>query len=99
MRAARMRRQARLEQRRGTMHQTLRAIPRSCARALAIGSTVLLTVGASAAAVAKTARHVDRPAAGGKAGISSAPWGSVDGQAVKLYSLKSGHGMTVKITN
>jgi aldose 1-epimerase len=81
------------------MHQTLRAIPRSWARALVIGSIALLTVGASAAAGAKTTRHVDHPAAGGKAGISSAPWGSIDGHAVKLYALKSGNGMTVKITN
>jgi aldose 1-epimerase len=81
------------------MHQTLRAFPRSCARALAIGSIALLTVGGSAAAVANTTRHVEHPAAGGKAGISSAPWGSVGGHAVKLYTLKSGNGMTVKITN
>ena len=81
------------------MHQTFRAIPRSCARALAIGSIALLTVGASAAAVANTTRHVEHPAAGGKAGISSAAWGSVDGHAVRLYTLKSGNGMTVKITN
>ncbi|MFZ0387009.1 MAG: aldose epimerase family protein, partial [Solirubrobacteraceae bacterium] len=48
---------------------------------------------------ANTPRQVERAAGGGKAGISSTPWGSVGGHAVKLYTLKSGHGMTVKITN
>jgi len=31
--------------------------------------------------------------------ITSVPWGSVDGQAVNLYTLSSRHGMTVNITN
>jgi aldose 1-epimerase len=80
------------------MHQTLRAMSRTCARVLAVGSVALLTIGASAAAVAKTTGH-HKQQAGGKAGISSAPWGSVGGQAVKLYTLRSGNGMTVQITN
>jgi aldose 1-epimerase len=80
------------------MYQTFRAIARSCACALAVGSIVLLTVGASAA-VAKATRHAEHPAAAGKAGISSAAWGSVGGHAVKLYTLKNGKGMAVKITN
>jgi aldose 1-epimerase len=78
------------------MDHTFRAIARSRACALAVASIALLTVGGSAAAVAKTTQHA---AAGGKAGISSAAWGKVDGHAVRLYTLKSGSGMTVKITN
>lgn len=31
--------------------------------------------------------------------ISSQAWGTANGQAVRLYTLKSGHGMMVKITN
>jgi aldose 1-epimerase len=80
------------------MYQTFRAIARSCAGALAIGSIALLTAGAAVATAATTTRHVAHAAAG-KAGISSAAWGSVDGHAVRLYTLKSGSGMTVKITN
>jgi aldose 1-epimerase len=84
---------------------------RTCTRALAIGSVALLTIGASAAAVAKTTAHHPKASGhhpkatrhhkqkGGGAGISSQPWGSVNGQAVKLYTLRSGNGMTVKITN
>ena len=81
------------------MHHTFRAITRPGARALAVGSIALLTVGGSAAAVAKSTQRAVHPAAAGKAGISSAAWGKVDGQAVRLYTLKSGSGMTVKITN
>jgi aldose 1-epimerase len=80
------------------MNQTFRATARSCAYALAVGLIALLTVGASAAAAAKTTQHA-KQAAGGKSGISSAAWGKVDGHAVRLYTLKSGSGMTVKITN
>jgi aldose 1-epimerase len=80
------------------MHQTLRAVSRISARALVVGSVALLTVGASAAAIARTTGH-HRRHGGGQAGISSAPWGSVGGQAVRLYTLKSGNGMTVKISN
>jgi len=79
------------------MHQTFRAIARSWACVLAIGSVALLTVGASAAA-AKITRHVEHSAAA-KAGISSVAWGSVNGHPVRLYTLTSGRGMTVKITN
>ena len=44
-----------------------------------------------------SAKHSDR--AGGHPGISSQPWGTVDGQTVNLYTLTSGNGMTVNITN
>ena len=57
------------------MHHTFRAIARPGARALAVGSIALLTVGGSAAAVAKTTQRAEHPAAAGKAGISSAAWG------------------------
>ncbi len=80
------------------MYRTSRAITRSWACGLAVGSIALLTVGASAAAAAKPGGQRAHAAAG-KAGISSAAWGSVGGHAVRLYTLKSGHGMTVKITN
>ncbi len=36
---------------------------------------------------------------GGRPEISSQPWGMVNGQTVNLYTLTSGNGMTVKITN
>jgi aldose 1-epimerase len=81
------------------MHKTLRAFPRRCARAVAIGTLALLTVGGSATALARAGGAQRHHGAGSKAGISAAPWGSVDGQAVKLYTLKSGNGMTVKITS
>ena len=80
------------------MHQTLRAVSRISARALVVGSVALLTAGGSAAAIARTTGH-HRHHGGGQAGISSAPWGSVGGQAVRLYTLTSGNGMTVKISN
>ncbi len=75
----------------------------------------LLAAGGSALAVAapkahhrparrdRTTNHVGarskaRSASPGGS-ITSTPWGTVDGQAVNLYTLTSSHGMTVKITN
>lgn len=45
----------------------------------------------------RSAKHSDGP--GGRPGISSQPWGTVNGKAVNLYTLTSGNGMTVNITN
>jgi aldose 1-epimerase len=90
-----------------------RAMRRPLAVATAGAAAALLTVGGSVAAVAaprahhrsSSARRVAKHRAGHDvstaAGMSigSAPWGSVGGQAVNLYSLHSSHGMTVKISN
>ena len=53
--------------------------------------------GASHGQKSHSAKHSDR--FGGRPGISSQSWGSVNGQTVYLYTLTSGNGMTVKITN
>lgn len=60
---------------------------------LAAGAAVGLSVAGSANALAGGHRH------GGTPSVSSEPWGTFEGQPVNLYSLNSGHGMTVKITN
>jgi aldose 1-epimerase len=67
-------------------------------------TAVLLVVAGSAQARASSharswhsARHYHWR--GGGPGISSQSWGSADGQNVNLYTLTSGNGMTVKITN
>jgi aldose 1-epimerase len=50
------------------------------------------------------ASHAGHPAPGGSHGgpgmqITSAPWGTADGQAVDLFTLRNSNGMTVKISN
>ncbi|MGH3262229.1 MAG: hypothetical protein ACRDNS_09560, partial [Trebonia sp.] len=35
----------------------------------------------------------------GTASVTSQPWGTANGQAVQLYTLRSGNGMAVRITN
>ena len=65
-------------------------------------AAVVLVVGGSALAFAAARGHHARThhaGAGGSPSISSIPWGTFDGQQVSLYSLNSGRGMTVKITN
>ncbi|HZC71117.1 MAG TPA: hypothetical protein VE442_10500, partial [Jatrophihabitans sp.] len=57
-------------------------------------------VSAATALAVTAANAVPNPHAhGGPPSISSSPWGTFGGQQVDLYSLSSGHGMTVKITN
>jgi aldose 1-epimerase len=83
------------------------------ASVLAVAAIALLGLGSAASAHSSHAghhhaghhglggRHHGGSGGGGKGapGISSAPWGTVGGQNVNLYTLTSGHGMTVKITN
>ncbi len=76
------------------MHSTFRAVLRT--RAAAIGSAALLTAGASAAVVATTSASAAKPASG--AGISAVKWGKANGKTVKLYTLRNGRGMAVKIS-
>lgn len=44
-------------------------------------------------------RHRARPHRDSRANIASAPWGSVDGQPVNLYTLTNNNGMKVNISN
>ena len=67
-------------------------------------TAVLLVVAGSAQARASSHARKSHSAKhshgrGGSPGISSQNWGSADGQNVNLYTLTSGNGMTVKITN
>ena len=70
--------------------------------ALALVAAVLLTLGGSAGAQARHAasgRGHTSSGGGGDPSIRSVSWGTFDGQQVNLYTLRSGHGMTVRITN
>jgi aldose 1-epimerase len=58
---------------------------------VAASSLVLITAGSAQAQSPKAHQ--------GKASIGSIPWGTVGGQSVRLYTLRSGRGMTVRITN
>ena len=96
------------------MTHTFRAFRRPLAMVMTGGLFVLLAIGGSALAVAAprahhrrggsiaTIRHRaaahDAPAWSGMS-ISGAPWGTVNGQAVNLYTLRSSRGMIVTITN
>src|SRR5450755_2999144 len=90
-----------------------RVMRRPLAVATAGAAAALLTIGGSVAAVAapkahhrsgKTrhaATHRSRHDVSSSSGLSigSVPWGSVGGQQVNLYTLRSTTGMIVKITN
>jgi len=56
-------------------------------------SIAVLALVAGTAAGAPNARRAVNPS------ITSKAWGSAHGQPVRLYTLESGHGMTVRITN
>jgi aldose 1-epimerase len=60
--------------------------------ACALVAGVVLWMGSSQSA-AKAARRTAAPS------ISSVPWGTAHGQSVRLYTLTSGRGMKVRITN
>jgi aldose 1-epimerase len=62
---------------------------------LAVAATAL--AGASASTAAKPSRHVTKTHTAPS--ITKEPWGTVDGQAVDLYTLTNSRGMEVKITN
>jgi aldose 1-epimerase len=67
---------------------------------LAVLAAALLGLSSSAGARDRHgARHGKAASDAGGLRISSEPWGTFEGQPVTLYSLSSGHGMTVKITN
>jgi aldose 1-epimerase len=62
--------------------------------ALAIGA--LVAAGALAVGSSASAKNHGK---GGKLKITSAPWGTANGQEVNLYTLANGRGMKVRITN
>ena len=75
----------------------------SSSMVVAVTAVVLIAAG-SAQARATAHGHKSHAAnhphwQGGRPSISSQPWGMVNGQTVNLYTLSSGNGMTVKITN
>ena len=64
--------------------------------------TAVLSLGTGGIAVAAKQSHKSgkHPTAGhGGLSVSKAPWGTANGKAVDLYTLRNGHGMIVKITN
>ncbi len=62
-----------------------------------VGAVAMLAVGSSASAAKKSASTKAHGSAG--LSITSQAWGTVNGSTVKLYTLKNGNGMKVKITN
>jgi len=83
---------------------------RSGRKLLAFSSAALVAIGLMAVFSAGSSahqRHANRghhnaghhSGSGGQGGITSVPWGSVNGHAVNLYTLSNGHGMKVAITN
>src|SRR3984885_1216705 len=64
------------------------------ARVVLVAAVLSLGTGgiAFAAKHGKSSKH-------GGLSITSAPWGTANGQAVNLYTLRNSHGMIVKITN
>ena len=69
-------------------------------RPLVLVATAVLAASAIAAlGIESSANALAGKHKGGSLGVSSQPWGTFDGQPVSLYTLSSGHNMTVKITN
>jgi aldose 1-epimerase len=67
---------------------------------LAAGAlAALLALAMGTGASARTRAHAKHKARASSATISSIPWGSVGGTAVRLWTLSNSNGMTVKITN
>jgi aldose 1-epimerase len=85
------------------MYHALRYNRRLISLVAAGALTALLALGLVAGASASAARghahkrSTARTAAGPT--ITSEPWGTANGQAVSLWTLRSGHEMTVRITN
>ena len=64
----------------------------------ALAALLALALGSGASAKTRAhAKHSARTTSG--ATISSVPWGSAGGKAVRLWTLSNSNGMTVKITN
>ena len=72
----------------------LRRRPLVLVAAAVLAASVIAALGVEGSANALGGKHK-----GGSLGISSQSWGTFDGHPVSLYSLTSGHDMTVKITN
>ncbi|MBV9804088.1 MAG: hypothetical protein JO130_12885, partial [Solirubrobacterales bacterium] len=60
---------------------------------------IVFASGGSALAAKHKAKHGKTGKSNGHLSISKQSWGSANGQAVDLYTLRNGHGMIVKITN
>jgi aldose 1-epimerase len=71
----------------------LRRKPLVLGAAAVLAASAVAALGVESSAVA-LAKHK-----GGSPSISSQPWGTFNNQQVGLYTLTSGHNMTVKITN
>ena len=67
--------------------------------ALHINARWLRLLGSGAIVAAASLAILAGSAQAAKPSVTSKAWGAVDGQPVTLYSLRSGNGMTVKITN
>jgi aldose 1-epimerase len=67
--------------------------------ALHINARWLRLLGSGAIVAAASLAILAGSAQAAKPSVNSKAWGAVDGQSVTLYSLRSGNGMTVKITN
>jgi aldose 1-epimerase len=67
--------------------------------AICIAVAAFGPAGATAAAKHRHKTHHGTHHSSGAGSVTSAPWGTADGQAVSLYSLTNRHQMTVKITN
>jgi aldose 1-epimerase len=63
------------------------------------GLTVALALLACVGRTASTTATASGSTSGGHPSITSEPWGTANGQAVRLWTLRSGHAMTVRITN
>jgi aldose 1-epimerase len=83
---------------------------RSGTKLLAFSSATLIALGLMAGVSAGSSAHQKQnhrghhkahhhSGSGGQGGITSVPWGNVDGQPVTLYTLSNKHGMSVAITN
>src|SRR6201994_2037295 len=83
---------------------------RSGRKLLAFSSATLIALGLMAGVSAGSSAHQKQnhrghhkahhhSGSGGQGGITSVPWGNVDGQPVTLYTLSNKHGMSVAITN
>src|SRR5579875_3182264 len=84
------------------MHPAIRANRRLLVIALAALLAALLWLSIGLLASVSAAAGRDRPGARagrGSPAISSIAWGSANGQPVRLYTLTSGRGMTVRISN
>jgi aldose 1-epimerase len=78
-----------------TSNRGLGALTWACAAL--VGAALAITGAAANARGSHGAKT--RPQPRDRPSITSQPWGTLNGMPVNLYTLNSGHGMTVKITN